>query len=140
MRFTLQMKDLVWHCVVRTWDTFSASKVDNELGVLLRGKGPHKTEVAHDIVHINSLMIYTNLIDYTIDGDTKARLLRCLPFFSNLKAGDIITSGQYINSLKFRNLPFRPLLKMSFHSINTDLRDTGGDKKPTVSVRITGLI
>ena len=92
-RFTLQMKDLMWHSVKRTWDTFSASKVDNELGVLLGRKGPHKTQVAHKIVHIYSLMIYTNLIEYTIDGDTKARLLRCLPFFPNLKAGDIITAG-----------------------------------------------
>ena len=33
------------------------SNVGNEFGVMLRGKGPHKPEFAHDIVRIHSLMI-----------------------------------------------------------------------------------
>ena len=52
------------------------SNVGNEVGVLLRGKGPHKPEVAHDIVRVHSLMIFTDLIEYNIVGDTKAPLLR----------------------------------------------------------------
>ena len=47
---------------------------------MLRGKGPHKPEFAYDIVHIHSLKIYTDLIEYNIVGDTKAPLLRCFPF------------------------------------------------------------
>ena len=39
------------------------SNVGNEFGVMLRGKGPHKPEFAYDIVCINSLMIYTDLIE-----------------------------------------------------------------------------
>ena len=50
-----------------------------------------------DIVRIHSLMIYTDLIEYNNFGDTKAPLLRCFPFFSKLKSGDIITTGQYMN-------------------------------------------
>ena len=41
---------------------------------------------------------------------------------------DIITTGQYMNDQTFSNLPIRPLLKNSFHSIHIDLRDTSGKK------------
>ena len=57
------------------------SKVCNEFRVLLRGKGPHEPEFAYDIVRIHSLMIYTDLTEYNIVGDTKAPLLRCLLLF-----------------------------------------------------------
>ena len=57
------------------------SNVGNEFGVMLRGKRPHKPEFAYDLVRIHSLMIYTNLIEYNIVGDTKAPLLRCFHFY-----------------------------------------------------------
>ena len=52
------------------------SNVAYELGVMLREKGPHKPEFDYDIVRIHFLMIYTDLIEYNIIGDTKAPLLR----------------------------------------------------------------
>ena len=116
------------------------SNVGNELGVMLRGKVPHKPEFAYDIVRIHSLMIYTDLIEYNIDGDTKAPLLCCFPFILKLKSGDIITTGQYMNHQTFSNLQFRPLLKNFFHSIHIDLRETSGEKIPFVSVGITCLV
>ena len=116
------------------------SIVGNEFGVMLRGKGPHKPEFAYNSVRIHSLMIYTDLIEYNILGDTKAPLLRCFPFISKLKSGDIITTGQYMKYQKFSNLQFRPLFKSSFHSIQIDLRDTSGEKVPFVSVGITRLV
>ena len=66
----------------------------NEFGVLMIRKGPHETEFAYDIVRIHSLTIYSDLVEYSIVGDTKALLLRCFPFISKLKGGDIITTGQ----------------------------------------------
>ena len=48
------------------------SNVGNELGVMLRGKGPLKPEFAYDIIRIYSLMLYADLIEYKIVGDTKA--------------------------------------------------------------------
>ena len=84
-------------------------------------------------------MIYTDLIEYNIVGDTKAPLLRCFPFFSKLKSVDIITTGQYMNYQTFRNLQFRPLVKNSFHSIHIDLRDTSSEKIPFASVGIPRL-
>ena len=116
------------------------SNVGNEFRVMLRGKGPHKPEFAHDIVRIHSFMIYTDLIQYNIVGDTKAPLLRCLPLISKLQAGDIITTGQYMKYQTFSNLQFRPLLKKFFHSFQFDLRDTSGEKIPFVSVGITRLV
>ena len=57
------------------------SNVGNEFGVMLRGEGPHKQESDYDIVCIHSLMIYTDLIEYNIVGDTKAPLMRCFLFY-----------------------------------------------------------
>ena len=85
-------------------------------------------------------MIYSDLVEYNIVGDTKPPLLRCFPFISKLKGGDIITTGQYMNYQTFSNLQFRPLLKNSFHSVHIDLRDTSGEKIPFVYVGITRLV
>ena len=65
--------------------------VKNDLGILMSGKGPHELTFAYDIVRIYSLMIYTDIVEYNFVGDTKAPLLRCFPFISKLKSGDIIT-------------------------------------------------
>ena len=73
------------------------SIVVKEIGIMLSGKGPHKPKFAYDIVHIQPLMIYTELIEYNNFGNTKVALLRCFPLISKLKAGNIITTEQYIN-------------------------------------------
>ena len=116
------------------------NNVGIEFGVLLIGKGPHEPNFAYDIVRIHSLMIYSDPVEYNIVGNTKAPLLRCFPFISKLKLGDIITTGQYLDYQTFSNLQFRPLLKNSFHSIHIYLRDTSGEKIPFVSVGITRLV
>ena len=85
-------------------------------------------------------MIYTDIVEYNIVGDTKAPLLRCFPFIYKLKPGDIITTGQYMTYQPFSNLQFRRLSKNFFHSIHIDLRDTSGGKIPFVSVGITRLV
>ena len=84
------------------------NNVGNEFGVLRIRKGPHEPEYAYDIVRIHSLMIYSNIVEYNVVGDTKTPLLRCFPFISKLKGGDIITTGQYMNYQTFSNLQLRP--------------------------------
>ena len=106
----------------------------------MSGKRPHEPTFAYDIVRIPSLMIYTDIVEYNIVGDTKAPLLRCFPFMSKLKSGDIITTGQYMNYQTFSNLQFGLLLKNSFHSIHIDLRDTSEEKFHFVSVGITRFV
>ena len=119
---------------------FGADLKSNETGVWMSGKGPHKPQFAYDIVRIHTLMIYTDIVEYNIVGDTKAPLLRCIPFISKLKSGDIITTGQYMNYQTFQNLQFKRLLKNAFHSIRIELRDATGEKIPFVSVGITRLV
>ena len=114
--------------------------VRNDSRIPMNGKGPQEPTFAYDIVRIHSLMIYSDIVEYNIVGDTKAPLLRCFPFISKLKSGDIITTGQYMNYQTFSNIQFRRLLKYSFHSIHIDLRDTSGEKIPFVSVGITRLV
>ena len=116
------------------------NNVGNHFGVLMKGKGPREAQFANDIVRIHSLMIYSDLVEYNIVGDTKAPLLRCFRFISKLKGGDIITTGQYMNYQTFSKLQFRPLFKNSFRSIHIDLRDRSGEKIPFVSVVITRLV
>ena len=48
---------------------------------MLKGKGPHKPEFAYGIVRIHSLMIYTDLIEYNIVGDTKGSIAALLSFY-----------------------------------------------------------
>ena len=61
----------------------------NEFGVLMIGKGPREAQFAYDIVRIFSLIIYSDLVEYSIVGDTKAPLLRCFPFISKPNGGDM---------------------------------------------------
>ena len=121
-------------------DHVFGNNVGNEFRVLMKRRGPHEPEFAYDIVRIHSLLIYSDLVEYNIVGDTKPPLLRCFPFISKLNGGDIITTGQYMNYQTFSNLQFRPLLKNFFHSIHIDLRDTSGEKIHFVSVGITRLV
>ena len=61
------------------------NNVGNEFGVMMIGKGPHEPEFAYDIVRIHSLMIYSDIVEYNIVGDTKAPLLWNFPFISKLR-------------------------------------------------------
>ena len=116
------------------------NNVGNEFGVLMIAKGAHAHGFAYDIVRIHPLMIYSDLVEYNIVGDTKFPLLRCFPFISNLMGGNIMTTGQYMNYQTFTNLQLRPLLKNFFHSEHIDLRDTSADKIHFVPVGSTRFV
>ena len=83
----------------------------------MKGKVPHYLQYSYDIIRIHSLMIYNDIIEYKIVGDTKTPSLRCIFFISKVKNGDIIATGQFINFQPFTNLKFKNLIKNSFHSI-----------------------
>ena len=57
------------------------SNVGDKFGVMLRGKGPQKPKLAYDIVRIHSFMIYADLIEYNIVGDTKNSIAALLSFY-----------------------------------------------------------
>ena len=96
---------------------FGCDLEQNQTSVIMKEKGPHYPQYSYDIIRIHSLMIYSDIIEYNIVGDTKTPLLRCIPFISKVKNGDIISTGQYMNYQSFTNLQFKKLLKNSFHSI-----------------------
>ena len=73
---------------------FFGNNMGNEFRVLMVGKYPHEPEFAYDIVRIHLMIIYSDLVEYNLVADTKAPLLRCFPFISKLKEGDIIATGQ----------------------------------------------
>ena len=60
-------------------------------------------------------MIYTDIVEYNIVGDTP--LLQCFPLISKVKSGEVITTVKYMNYQTFSNLQIRKLLKNSFHSV-----------------------
>ena len=96
---------------------FGCDLEQNKTGVIMKGKGLHYPQYFYDIIRINSLMIYSDIIEYKTLGDTKTPLLRCIPFIPKIKNDDIISTGQYMNYQSFTNLQFKNLLKNSFHSI-----------------------
>ena len=51
------------------------NNVGNQFGLLMKGKGPHEQQFAYDIVRIHSLKIYSDLVKYSLVGDTEAPLL-----------------------------------------------------------------
>ena len=88
----------------------------------MSGAGPHFPKFPYDIARIHTLMIHSDIADYNIVGDKKAALLRCIPFISKVKNGDIISTGQYLNYQNFPNLLFKKILKNLFRSIKLELR------------------
>ena len=51
-------------------------------------------------------MNYSDIIEYNIVDDTKTPFLRCFPFISKVKYGEIIPTGQYMIYQSFTNLQF----------------------------------
>ena len=64
---------------------FGCDFEQNQTGVIMKGKNPHYLHYFYDIIRIHSLMIYSDIIEYNIVGDTKTPLLRCISFISKVK-------------------------------------------------------
>ena len=110
------------------------------MGVFMSGAGPHFPKFPYDILRIHALMIYSDVVEYNIVGDTKAAFLQSIPFISKVKNGDIISTGQYMNYQNFPNIHFKKILRNSFHSIKLELRDFYGEKIPLNSVGVTRAV
>ena len=106
--------------------------------VWFSSKGPHRSEFPIDILRFHSVMVYTDIVEFSINGDTKAPILRCFPFNNKIQR-DSISVTKYSNYVSFDNLQFRRLLKNSIHSIKVELRSPTGELIPFVAVGITRL-
>ena len=106
--------------------------------VWFSSKGPHRSEFPIDILRFHSVMVYTDIVEFSIIGDTKAPILRCFPFNNKIQR-DSISVTKYSNYVSFDNLQFRRFLKISIHSIKVELRSPTGELIPFVTVGITRL-
>ena len=106
--------------------------------IWFKGVGPHKSLFPVDILRIHSLMVYTDIVEYSIIGDTKAPVLRCFPFAHKLER-ETINVTKFTNHTAFDNLQFRKVLKNSIHSIQIELRAATGELIPFVAVGVTRL-
>ena len=61
------------------------NNVGNQLGVLMKVKGPHEPQFAYDLVRIHSLMIYSDLVEYNIVGAHKGSLAAMLSLYLKAK-------------------------------------------------------
>ena len=84
---------------------FGCDLEQNQTEVIMKGKCPHYPQSSYDIIRIHFLMIYSDIIEYNIVGDTKTLLLRCIPF---------ISYNFYRTVNPFTNLEFKKLLKILF--------------------------
>ena len=121
------------------WAHIFGSTIGKEIGVMSRGKGPHKPEFAYDIPRIQVSHDIHEPYSKKYLGRHEGPVAPLFPFYFKTRGQDIITTGEYMNYQTFSNLQFKPLLEKSFHSIHIDLRDTSGEKISFVSVGITRL-
>ena len=75
----------------------------------MSGKGSHYPPCSYDDIGIYCLMIYSDITDHNILGDTKTALLRCIPFISKVEKGDIILTKHYMNYQFLTNLHVKKL-------------------------------
>ena len=90
---------------------FGCDLEQNQTGVIMKGNGPYYLQYSYDIIRIHSLMIYSDIIEYNIAGDTKTALYS---FHFQSKKGDIISTGQYMNYQSVTNLQFKKLINKLF--------------------------
>ena len=68
---------------------FGCDLEQKQTGVIMERKGPHYPQYSYDSIRTHSLMIYSDIIEHNIVGDIKTPLLRCIPFISKVKSGEI---------------------------------------------------
>ena len=97
-----------------------------------------KADYPVDIQKLHSVMIYTDIIEHQIIGDTLAPLLRVVPIITKYRGGSIFELNMVQPSLLRHTftspLQFKRLEKKSFHSISIDLYGENGEKIPFVGV------
>ena len=107
---------------------FFAGYVVNGFGVTLREKEPQKQELVNEIDRRQSLIISTDLVEYTIVGNRYILSLRCVSLIAKLNAGSILTAVEYLNYETFSDLQFKQLLRNCFFSFHIDIRFTSGEE------------
>lgn len=122
--------------------TFKSKDLSNILGfqcdTAYTDEKEHQSLYPVDISRIHSVLVYTDIIEHDIVGDTRAPLLRSFPFINRLRNMEI-SALQPVKRDTFENSQFRKLLKKSFHSIHIELRTPSGEMFPFAGIGLTRL-
>ena len=91
-----------------------------------------------DVQRLHTVMMYCNVIQPSIVGDTSVPILRSFPISNRYKKNGEI---EFTHVMNFRNftlpLQFHKLLRNSFHSIQVDLRAQTGEPVPFFGIGVT---
>ena len=82
---------------------------------------------------LHHLFVYLNIIEHAYVGDTKAPLLRLIPFNAKMKVSksDIqqansMNADKTLYEREFQNLQYHSLLHSDFHSVEVSIRNSTG--------------
>jgi len=106
----------------------------------LNNDGWVRAEYPSDIQRLHTMMVYTNIIEHQIIGDTVAPLLRVIPLTTKIK--NFALSGMessQISKVFTHPLQYKRVQVNAFHSINIDLYAENGLLIPFTGVGRTSL-
>lgn len=88
-----------------------------------------------DIQRLHKMLVYTDIIEHQIIGDTLGQLLRSIPMASKMKNGEL-SGMDYSQITKSFHEPiqFKKIQVNSFHSIHIDLYAENGERIPFIDV------
>lgn len=101
-----------------------------------------------DICRFHSVIVYIDIIEHGVIGDTRAPVLRAFPFGTKMRTGnkdysnfldERIRIESYMTHLSFNDLQYRKLIKNSFNKISVMMRDQTGSLLPFIPIGISRL-
>jgi hypothetical protein len=75
---------------------------------------------------VHNIAVYTDIVEYSHIGDTKAPLLKVVPLNTRMR-NNALYCQQAISNKEFDTLEFKDLIQHDFHSITVHLRDSTGN-------------
>lgn len=100
-------------------------------------------EYPTDIARIHNVLIYCNIVDNVIAGNTKGSLLRSVAFPQKVRiaedGAEVLEHDKVVFEKSFALPQFRKVVRNQFHSIKFDLVSTSGEALPFVSRGVTAL-
>lgn len=94
-----------------------------------------RAEYAPDIQRLHQMMVYTDIIEHQIIGDTLAPLLRSIPLKSKTKNGELSGMDYTQSHESFHEpLQFKKIQVNTFHAIHIDLYAENGERIPFIDV------
>lgn len=122
--------------VIHSEDLSSVLGIPRDLPIPFGDPNSHISKYPVDLTRVHSVMVYSDIVEYDIVGDTKAPLLRTFPFMHRQSSSSFPT----ISSMTFDQLQFRKLSRHNFHSIRIELRMPTGELIPFKAFASTRVV